>query len=245
MPALFVIAAIVLVVAIYTIVGRPDVRETSHSPTSGSMPDSGNMQSSAASSDSKADSVGSLVGGLEERLLLDPSNGKDWLLLAKSYDHLGRSADAVDAYQKAANLGVTESVLEQKLSAPNYQSSGDLPAQIRGNVSLSADAMSIVQATDTVFVIAREVGASPMPLAVVRRAAGELPIDFVLSDKDSMVGGRGISSAEKVIVEAKVSESGDALSTKAGLVARSEEFKPNDAPQILLVLTPQQALGAD
>ena len=50
-------------------------------------------------------SVESMVGGLEERLRQQPDDGKGWLLLAKSYRHLGRMDEARDAYKKAEALG--------------------------------------------------------------------------------------------------------------------------------------------
>ena len=50
-------------------------------------------------------SVESMVGGLEQRLQKKPDDGKGWLLLAKSYRHMGRMDDARDAYQKAEALG--------------------------------------------------------------------------------------------------------------------------------------------
>lgn len=58
----------------------------------------------SGSSDGVA-SVASLVGGLEARLREQPDDGKGWLLLAKSYQHLGRLDDAREAYRKADALG--------------------------------------------------------------------------------------------------------------------------------------------
>jgi cytochrome c-type biogenesis protein CcmH len=49
------------------------------------------------------------------RLQQDPDDAKGWLLLARSYDHLGRGHDAVAAYQKATQLGLTDSELEARL----------------------------------------------------------------------------------------------------------------------------------
>lgn len=53
----------------------------------------------------KVESVASLVIGLEERLEQNPDDGKGWLLLAKSYHHLGRLDEARDAYRRADTLG--------------------------------------------------------------------------------------------------------------------------------------------
>lgn len=62
-------------------------------------------------------SVGSLVGGLEARLVENPKDAKGWLLLARSHDHLGDDAKAWDAYSRARELGLTDEAFELKLAA--------------------------------------------------------------------------------------------------------------------------------
>jgi cytochrome c-type biogenesis protein CcmH len=62
-------------------------------------------------------SVGSLIGGLEARLAENPEDAKGWLLLARSYDHLGDNDEAWNAYSRARDLGMTDETLELKLAA--------------------------------------------------------------------------------------------------------------------------------
>ena len=68
-----------------------------------------------SSSSMNLDSVDNMVGGLEDRLRDNPDDGKGWLLLAKSYRHMGRMDEARDAYRKAEVLGVSEPVFVAKL----------------------------------------------------------------------------------------------------------------------------------
>lgn len=68
-----------------------------------------------SSSSMNLDSVDNMVGGLEDRLRDNPDDGKGWLLLAKSYRHMGRMDEARDAYRKAELLGVSEPVFAAKL----------------------------------------------------------------------------------------------------------------------------------
>ena len=68
-----------------------------------------------ASADGKVPSVATMVVGLEDRLENEPDDGKGWLLLAKSYDFLGRDADARAAYRKADALGNGDAELAAKL----------------------------------------------------------------------------------------------------------------------------------
>jgi len=182
-------------------------------------------------------SVSSLVGGLEERLAREPDDGKGWLLLAKSYDHLGRSKDALRAYGKAAQLGVTDPEFEASPANDSAPHDDTQDIAVKGRVALSEGARDMVDPSDVVFVIARSADGSPMPLAVLRRSADDLPFEFTLDDSTSMVRGRGISNAERIIVSAKISKSGDALSTEASLVASSDAFSPGDKKFVALEIS--------
>jgi len=68
-------------------------------------------------SQDKSASVGSLIGGLEARLAENPEDGKGWLLLARSHDHLGNNDTAWNAYTRAREFGQTDEALELKLAA--------------------------------------------------------------------------------------------------------------------------------
>lgn len=60
--------------------------------------------------------VSSLVDGLVKRLHENPDDAGGWLLLAKSYRHLGRPAEANTAYAKAKQLGQSDADLEAWLA---------------------------------------------------------------------------------------------------------------------------------
>lgn len=79
----------------------------------GGIPSSGEAtqmtgSSSSQSTGQQVDSVASMVEGLAARLETNPQDGASWLLLAKSYRHLGQIPDAIAAYAKAAALGKTD-----------------------------------------------------------------------------------------------------------------------------------------
>ena len=111
-PLLAVFATLLLAVALYAAIGSPDIATDTSIRNSSST---AVTRPSAGSDDRKAASVGNLLAGLEQRLQDDPGDAKGWLLLAKSYDHLGRSQDAAAAYEKAAELGLTDDTLEVRL----------------------------------------------------------------------------------------------------------------------------------
>lgn len=110
-PLLAVIAALLLAVGLYAAIGRPGVA----SSPGIAAPRSAAMTATSSDNGRKAASVSTLLDGLEARLQDDPEDARGWLLLAKSYDHLGRTEEAAMAYGKAAALGLTDDVLEARL----------------------------------------------------------------------------------------------------------------------------------
>jgi cytochrome c-type biogenesis protein CcmH len=81
---------------------------------------------------------------------------------------------------------------------------------ITGRVSLAAALKSRVAPDDTLFIYARAASGSKMPLAILRKKAGDLPLDFRLDDSLAMSPATRLSSARQVIVSARISKSGNA-----------------------------------
>ena len=67
-----------------------------------------------------------------------------------------------------------------------------------------------VSADDVVFVFARALKGPPMPLAVVRRRAAELPLTVELGDAQSLLPDRLLSSVDEIAVGARISRQGTA-----------------------------------
>ena len=231
MPLLAVIVVVGLAIALYAIIGRPGV-SSRVSPASNAGTEIQPSQSDTQKD--KAASVDSLLAGLEERLCADPDDGKGWLLLAQSYDHMGRASDAAEAYKRAAALDVTDEALQARLNSSS-STAVESAGEIRGRISLADSVADQVEPNDVIFITVKA-GGDPMPLAVLRRSAAELPFDFVLSDENSMVKGSGIATASEVVVTAKISKSGDALNTATGLEAASQPFEPRNAKFLELVV---------
>jgi len=191
-----------------------------------------NESSSAASE--KIGSVASMVEGLALRLEENPEDADSWLLLARSYKHLNRIEDATSAYEKATALGRVDADLAALGSEKAVETTVD--AQIFGNVSLSSAAKEIIKPGDTVFIFARAVDGPPMPVAVLQRPATDLPIDFLLNDSQSMTAGMELSKFEQVIVTARVTRKGDAMTSLQGLEATSETIRVADNRHLDLII---------
>jgi len=223
--------AVLASTGLYAAIGRPDA--VGIAPHAVNRPSSGAAAASPAPRKDVAP-VGSLVDGLAARLQENPDDGSGWLLLAKSYSHLGRDDDARSAYEKAKQLGFSDDAFESSL-ADGSQASPANAVTIEGRVSLKGD---LAAKDATVFVIARHTSGAAMPLAVLRRPASDLPFEFSLSDANSMVKGGGLSSADTVIVSAKISSTGDAFNTDRGYEVDSMPVSTTDAPYLDLEINP-------
>jgi len=81
-------------------------------------------------------------------------------------------------------------------------------AGVRLLVRVADDLATADLATARLFIFARAAQGGP-PVAVVRRAANELPGEFRLSDADAMIPGRELSGFESVTIVARISSSGE------------------------------------
>jgi hypothetical protein len=229
---LAVVVALPLVAAgLYMKLGSPTASMVSATTTrSGRAPE--NEGSSATSE--KLGSVASMVEGLARRLETNPEDGDSWLLLARAYKHLNRIEDATSAYERATALGRVDADLAALGSEKAVETTVD--AQIFGNVSLSSAAKEIVRPSDIIFIFARAVDGPPMPVAVLQRPATDLPIDFLLNDSQSMTAGMELSKFEQVIVTARVTRKGDAMTALQGLEATSETIRVADNRHLDLII---------
>ena len=99
-------------------------------------------------------------------------------------------------------------------------------AALKGRVDVSEALAGRVALNDTVFIFARATSGSRVPLAVLRIPAKELPAAFSLDDSMGMAPGVRLSTASEVIVEARISKSGDATPQPGDLYGRSAPVRP-------------------
>lgn len=108
---------------------------------------------------------------------------------------------------------------------------------VRGTVTLSAALKAQVRPEDTVFIFARNAesgpGASRMPLAIVRKQVKDLPLEFALDDRLAMTPAARLSLHPKVVVDARVSKSGQAQPSAGDLAGRTG-IVANDATGLVV-----------
>jgi cytochrome c-type biogenesis protein CcmH len=105
------------------------------------------------------------------------------------------------------------------------QASAGSPS-LQGVVSIDPALAARLSPGDTVFVLARPVSGSRMPLAIARTTVSALPYRFVLDDSMAMAAGATISSHAQVVVAARVSRSGTAVPQKGDIEGTSAPVAP-------------------
>jgi len=110
---------------------------------------------------------------------------------------------------------------------------------ITGQVSLAAQLNDKVSPDDTVFVYARAASGPRMPLAIVRKQVKDLPFAFTLDDSMAMMPQMKLSNFDKVVVSARVSKSGDAMTQSGDLVSNQPQVEVNGKPTVTLEIQQQ------
>jgi len=113
------------------------------------------------------------------------------------------------------------------LPAAAASTSATAPAQggLKVKVSIAPALAAKIPPNASLFVIARQSGGPPMPVAVEKLAATDFPREVVLDDGDSPMPTMKLSQLDTVDVLARVSASGNAMPQAGDLEAKA---KPSD-----------------
>ncbi|MEK7989560.1 MAG: c-type cytochrome biogenesis protein CcmI [Thiotrichaceae bacterium] len=114
---------------------------------------------------------------------------------------------------------------------------GDAAAtgNIQVSVRLDPSLQDKVQAGDTLFVYARATKGSPMPLAILRLSATDLPVQAAtLDDTQAMMPSMKISNFEAVTVMARISKSGGAMEQPGDLKGTVTPVKLGQTVEVVI-----------
>lgn len=154
-------------------------------------------------------------------------------------------ADAPDAAVIREGIGIARARLGGEASAPAGTAGGPhgaggsaegAPPAGEGvvlEIAVSLAPGMEAAPTDTVFVFARALSGPPMPLAVARFSAAELPRTVRLDDSMAMAPGMRLSSFPEVTVVARVSKAGSAQPQPGDLQGQSPAVSTGSGPQSL------------
>lgn len=193
---------------------------------------------------------------LDKALELDPVNFKALALSGSAAMERGDYTATVRYWEKLLkmipkedeNAKIVESGIQQARVLMAQKNGGKSPVQTRqapaaeqaqavqggkegitGTVVLSDALKAQASPNDTVFVLVRAAQGPKMPLAIVRKQVKDLPLKFTLDDSTSMSPQMKVSNFDQVVVIARVSKSGNAMTQPGDLQGMSATVKPGTA----------------
>lgn len=125
-----------------------------------------------------------------------------------------------------------------KEPAPAAQAS----KRLRVKVTLADAVKAQAAPEDSLFIFARAAEGPPMPLAVVRKKASDLPIEVTLDDTMSMMPGMSIASFDRLIIGARISKTGRPTPTPGDLQGLSQPVAAKDGDSFAVEVN--QVVGA-
>jgi len=216
----------------YAALGR--FTEASEAFANAASRDTGDAQLLADYADALAMAQGRTLEGEPEKLIaraltIDPANTKalalagtiafnrkDYAKAVKHWERIlaGVPPESSTAQAVRSNIAEARALAGGKLAAAPPAASAPAPAagsgRVSGIVKLAPALAAKIEPTDTVFIFARAAEGPRMPLAILRRQARDLPIEFALDDSMAMTPAMKLSSFPQVVIGARVSKSANA-----------------------------------
>lgn len=165
----------------------------------------------------------------------DPQHSRARLMLGVAQRQAGQDAEAARTWQallpqlgpEAADSLRTQIAAAREAAGlpplsdtPDSQAAPDATADgvtVRVRLDEHLAARVRLDPAAVLFVIARAPDGPPMPVAVARRSAGELPLQLVLDDSDSPMPTRPLSALAEVELVARISATGSATPSEDDL----------------------------
>jgi cytochrome c-type biogenesis protein CcmH len=173
------------------------------------------------------------IARLADKLRQHPDDAQGWALLARTYKATQHYPEAREAFKHALEAAPGDSGLEREYAAAETPDSPAEPQQCLASdnaaecgepsaapadsthivvkVSLDPRLKGKVLPSDTLFVFAKAADGPPMPLAIARLTAAQLPTSVTLTDAMSMMPNMTLSKFPHIILGARISKSGNAI----------------------------------
>jgi cytochrome c-type biogenesis protein CcmH len=163
-----------------------------------------------------------------QRLLKQlPPESEEAQWLVKTMAEIGAPVATTTAAAAPAQVP-TVAPADDAAAAPTAKS-------LSGTVRLSPELQAKVRPTDIVFIFARALDGSRVPLAVQRAQVSDLPLHFKLDDSSAMSPQSKLSGAARVRVEARVSRDGSANPAAGDPIGTSGPVVPGDTRVALTI----------
>jgi len=199
-----------------------------------------------------ADVLASVEGGnlqgaakvqIDRALALDPDQPKALALAANSAMQRGDKAQATTYWKHLYQLLPPQSQTAARVAANLAEARGEkasaadptTSASVAGRVHLADAVPRKVEPDETVFVYARAVDGARMPLAMLRRRARDLPLAFTLDDSMAMSPDYRLSGQQRVMLEARISATGNATPQAGDLLGLAGPVALNAAGVVIVI----------
>lgn len=191
------------------------------------------IQEALALDENELNSIGLLaIDAFSNQQFLEAKNY--WLKILATYpEHPARASIEAGIQRANAQLGLPE----ENLAGLQVPAASE--AWVNVSVSIDESIKNMLEPSDTVFIIAKNVdqsAGSKAPLAVSRHTVGELPLSIKLDDSKAMAPIAKISMAQAVMVIARISKSGNPIAQTGDYEAVSADLSPINQESIELVI---------
>lgn len=154
---------------------------------------------------------------------------KDWVQAKAAFEVLLASMDKADTRYNMIAQRISEIEQQQAQNVDVTKS-----AAIKVTVNVSTELKNKQPENGILFVFAKALNGSPMPLAVVKLNEYQFPITVELSDANSMVAGLNLSSAEDIVITARISNDDSVMPSSGELEGHSTTLKRESTRQLQL-----------
>lgn len=132
----------------------------------------------------------------------------DFALAEKRWQAVLPQVPGDSEFARSTLAGIAEARSRQGLPAPAPAKAG-FAAALSGTVRLAPGSTPPAPG-QTLFIFARAADGSPVPLAALKRPAGDLPLQFELNDSHALSRGMRLADAGPLLVGARISANGSA-----------------------------------
>lgn len=179
---------------------------------------------------------------ISQALKLDPHNIKALLLAATAafdrqdykqaigfWERLQKDLPADSDILPEVKAALDEAYARsgKKLPLSSIQNAAPVATGVTGVVRIAPALANKIDPAATVFIFARATQGSPMPVAIDRTTAKNLPYTYHLDDSSAMSPVHKLSQVNEVVLVARISKTGDAKTQAGDMQGISAALKPN------------------
>lgn len=159
---------------------------------------------------------------------------KDWLQAKAAFEVLLTSMDESDTRYAMISERISE--IDNQMAQESEANNTEHSSAQRIQVTVNIDDQFVEKQPENgiLFVFAKAVGGSPMPLAVVKLTDYSFPITVELSDADAMMAGLNLSSAGDIVISARISNDDSVMPSTGELEGHSQVVTFKDVRHVQL-----------